>query len=84
MVVVSSFPKCASVGEDILVKILANIFVNGDRGAIRLVVVTGGDDQINIPAVDECGDIFQWLTCQAVISDDGKAQYGPRRGRRHL
>lgn len=63
----------AAVVNEIIVKILPNVFVNCACRAIRVVVVACGDDEIRVPTFDEIGDIQQRLPRQPVIANDSES-----------
>jgi len=69
-----AIPTC--VGKDKLVEELPNILV--DRGclAIGIVIITSGDNEFRIPALNQGSYIGFRLLSSAIIADDCKVQNG--------
>ena len=69
-VVVSARPIAATVRPDIGMVKLPYISIDGGRCPIRIIIVTGRDDKINLPTVDQGGYIRRRITTGAIIPDD--------------
>ena len=62
----------ARIRINIVVEILADIGVDGVRRTGGIVVVAHSDDDVRLPAVDECSHIGFGSIVHAEIADDGK------------
>ena len=69
----------SEVRVNIIVIILTDIRVNGLRGAIRVVIISGGDDEIRVPGFDQVRNLKFGLTGFAEIANDSKADGAGRR-----
>ena len=56
--------------------ILADILVDSLGFTSGIIVVAGGDDIVDVPAVDQCGDISFSLSGIAKVADNRKSGRG--------
>ena len=72
--------RARSVGTyiriDEFVIILANVRIDGLRSSIRVIIVSGGNDKVRVPGLDQVGNIQFSMTGLTVIADDAKADRG--------
>ena len=69
----------AEIGKDIRLIELADVLIDCICCAVRVIVVPDGDDEIDLPAIHQLGDICFGLPTAAEITDDGEADCRERR-----